>query len=60
MNLSDNSTFLLDWFCSGNFGIEATGNNISPDSIINDVTNHLSIAINHTCALQHSPISSFM
>ena len=56
MNLSDNSTFLLDWFCSGNFGIEATDNNILPDSIINIVTNPLSIAINHTCALKHSPI----
>ena len=36
--LSDKSTVLLNWFCSGNFGIEAI---IFHQIILNNVTNQL-------------------
>ena len=55
MNLSNKGKFLLDWFCLGNFGIEAT--TISLDSVINHVTKCLPSAINHTHSLQYSYIA---
>ena len=59
MNQSNKSRFLLEWFCIGNFGIEATII-VSPDSIINNVTKCLPSAINKADALQHSPLNNFM
>ena len=43
MNLSNDSSFLLDWFYSGRFG-----NIISPDSIINNVTTISPVQLPHT------------
>ena len=50
-----NQTILLDWFCSDDFGIEAT---IFHQILINNVIKRLPSAINHTHALQHCPINN--
>ena len=50
MNLSDMSTFLLEWFCSGDFSIEA--NILSDSATINNATKRLPSAINQAHALQ--------
>ena len=57
MDLSSKSAFYwtgsvqVIWHCS---------NNISPDSIINDVTKRLPRTITHAHALQYSPLNNFM